>query len=248
MITRKSKQEIAHMREAGWIIAETFEKLAALIEPGITTEELDAVAERNILERGAKPAFKGLYGFPATLCVAVNEQVVHGIPGKRKLQDGDIISIDMGAEINSYFGDSARTFCVGEPESETQRLVRVTKEALYKGIDQAYAGIRLTNISHAVQNHVEKHGFSIVRDYVGHGIGTAMHEDPQIPNFGPPGRGPRLEAGTTLAIEPMVNMGTYKVKTLDDQWTVVTEDGKPSAHFEHTILITEGRPEILTAL
>jgi methionyl aminopeptidase len=236
------------MREAGRIVAGAFAELAPLIAPGITTRELDAVAEKYIRQQGAKPAFKGLYGFPASICTSINDQVVHGIPGLRKLKKGDIISIDIGAEINGYFGDGAVTFPVGKPEDEVLELIRVTREALEAGIAQARAGKRLTDISHAVQTYVERHGFSVVRDYVGHGIGAKMHEDPQIPNFGPPGRGPRLEPGMTLALEPMVNMGGYEVMTLVDQWTVVTKDGKPSAHFEHTILITEDGPEILTWL
>lgn len=236
------------MREAGRIVAGALAELARYIEPGVTTLELDAVAERFIRKQRAKPAFKGLYGFPATICASVNEQVVHGIPGLRKLKNGDIISIDIGAEINGYFGDSAVTFPVGEPEEKVLELVRVTEEALYMGIAQARPGNRLTDISHAVQTHVEHHGFSVVRDYVGHGIGAKMHEDPQIPNYGPPGRGPRLEPGMTLALEPMVNMGAYEVMTLEDRWTVVTRDGWPSAHFEHSILITDGEPEILTRI
>jgi len=248
MITKKSPREVGYMREAGRIVAGAFAELAPLIVPGITTRELDAVAEKYIRKEGARPAFKGLYGFPASICTSINEQVVHGIPGLRKLKNGDIISIDIGAEINGYFGDGTVTFPVGTPEDRVLELVRVTREALNIGIAQARPGNRLTDISHAVQTHVEHHGFSVVRDYVGHGIGAKMHEDPQVPNFGPPGRGPRLEPGMTLALEPMVNMGSYEVVTLDDRWTVVTRDGKPSAHFEHTILITEDGPEILTRL
>ncbi len=234
------------MREAGRIVAGALAEVGKAIKPGVTTAELDRIAEEYILSKGARPAFKGLYGFPATICASVNEQVVHGIPGLKKLANGDIISIDVGAEINGYYGDSAQTFLVGDVAPEVQRLVKVTREALARGIGMARAGNRLSDISHAIQSYVEGEGFSVVRDYVGHGIGTKMHEEPQVPNFGRPGRGPRLKAGMTLAIEPMVNMGTYQVHTLADNWTVVTGDGKPSAHFEHTIAITDGEPLILT--
>lgn len=234
------------MREAGKVVAGALDKLAEAIEPGVTTAELDQIAEEYILSKGAKPAFKGLYGFPATICASVNEQVVHGIPGLRKLENGDIISIDVGAEINGYFGDHARTFAVGSIAAEQQKLLDVTRTSLAEGIKMARSGNRLSDISHAVQSYVEKNGFSVVRDYVGHGIGSKMHEEPQVPNFGRPGRGPRLKAGMTLAIEPMVNMGAYYVQTLPDNWTVVTRDGQPSAHFEHTIVITDSEPVILT--
>lgn len=246
MIIKKSNREIDYMREAGRIVAGAFVELAALIEPGITTRELDAVAEKYIRKQGARPAFKGLYGFPSSICVSIDEQVVHGIPGLRKLKAGEIISIDIGAELKGYFGDGAVTFPVGTPDDHVLELLWVTKSALDVGIAQARTGKRLTDISHAVQSYVEQRGFSVVRDYVGHGIGAKMHEEPQIPNFGPPGKGPRLESGMALALEPMVNMGGCEVMTLADRWTVVTKDGKPSAHFEHTILITEDGPEILT--
>ncbi len=248
MITIKTEKELSYMRDAGRIVAGVHQELAKAIEPGITTVELDRIAEDFIYAKGAKPAFKGLYGFPSTICASANEQVVHGIPSLRALENGDIISIDVGAEINGYFGDGAVTYAVGEIDEETQRLLDVTEESLYLGIEQAVEGNRLTDISHAVQKHVEANGFSVVRDYVGHGIGSKMHEEPQVPNFGKPGRGPRLCAGMTLAIEPMVNMGTYEVQTLPDNWTVVTKDMKKSAHFEHTIAITNGKPEILTRL
>jgi len=246
MITCKSKKELEYMREAGRIVAEVFNEIKKVIEPGITTKELDSIAESYIVGRGAKPAFKGLYGFPASICTSINEQVVHGIPGLRKLENGDIISIDCGAEVNGYYGDAAITLGVGSISAEAELLLQVTEKSLHEGIAKAVAGNRLTDISHAVQHYVESGGFSVVRDYVGHGIGTKMHEDPQVPNFGKPGRGPRLAAGMTLAIEPMVNVGTYEVETLPDKWTVVTKDRKLSAHFEHTIAITEGTPEILT--
>lgn len=246
MITRKSTRELRYMRDAGRVVAQVFQELEKVIRPGVTTGELNALAEDFITRQGARPAFKGLYGFPAAICTSVNEQVVHGIPGLRRLEAGDIISIDIGAEINGYFGDAAVTFPVGEISPEAQRLVDVTREALYTGIRAARCGNRLSDISHAIQSYVESHGFSVVRDYVGHGIGRKMHEDPQVPNFGRPGRGPRLEPGITLAIEPMVNAGTHEVRTMEDNWTVVTRDGSLSAHFEHTVAITNGAAEILT--
>lgn len=248
MIICKSEQELNYMREAGKIVAGALAAVAKAVDVGVTTGELDRIAEEYILSRGARPAFKGLYGFPATICASVNEQVVHGIPGLRKLKNGDIISIDVGAEINGYFGDCAVTLPVGEVDPETQRLIQVTEQALYEGIKKAVEGNRLSDISHAIQTYVESHGFSVVRDYVGHGIGRSMHEEPQVPNFGRPGRGPRLKVGMTLAIEPMVNMGTYQVRTLPDNWTVVTKDNSKSAHFEHTIGITQNGPEIFTRL
>lgn len=248
MIILKSDRELAYMRDAGRIVAKTIDELKKTVSPGVTTLELDRVAEDFITRCGAKPSFKGYQGFPASICTSVNEEVVHGIPGLRKLRDGDIISIDIGAEINGYHGDAAVTIPLGEIDGEVQRLLQVTEEALMAGIAQAKSGNRLSDISHAVQTHVEKNGFSVVRDYVGHGIGRQMHEEPQIPNFGPPGRGPRLKPGMTLAIEPMVNKGTFEVRTLEDNWTVVTKDLQPSAHFEHTVAVTERGPEILTDL
>lgn len=248
MITIKSNRELNYMRDAGRVVAGTFAALEPAVVPGVTTQELDTIAEDYIRRQGAKPAFKGLYGFPASICASVNEQVVHGIPGLRSLESGDIIGIDIGAEINGYFGDSAVTFPVGTVSEKDLDLLRVTEAALYAGISRAVDGNRLTDISHAVQTHVESRGYSVVRDYVGHGIGSKMHEEPQVPNFGRPGRGPRLEAGMTIAIEPMVNVGTHEVMTLADNWTVVTRDGKRSAHFEHSIAITRGEPEILTRL
>lgn len=248
MITCKSEQEIKYMRDAGRVVALTHKELEKALRPGVTTKELDALAEDFILKQGARPAFKGLYGFPATACTSVNEEVVHGIPGLRKLEDGDIISIDLGAEINGFYGDATQTLVLEPVSDETLELVRVTEQALYIGIDQAREGNRLSDISHAIQEYVESHGLSVVRDYVGHGIGTKLHEDPQVPNFGRPGRGPRLKRGMTLAIEPMVNMGTHEVQTLPNNWTVVTKDRKMSAHVEHTIAITDDVPEILTRL
>ncbi|SHK20186.1 type I methionyl aminopeptidase [Desulforamulus aeronauticus] len=248
MITIKSEKELTYMRDAGRVVAETFEILKGMVKPGVTTKELDAKAEDFIRSQGARPAFKGYGGFPATLCTSVNEEVVHGIPSLKKLENGDIISIDCGAVINGFVGDSALTLPVGAVSSEAQELLRVTEESLYAGIAKAVEGNRLSDISHSVQQCVESQGMSVVRDYVGHGIGSKMHEDPQIPNYGPPGRGPRLKKGMTLAIEPMVNLGTFEVRTLSDNWTVVTLDGRLSAHFEHTIAITDDTPEILTKL
>lgn len=248
MIILKSEREINYLRDAGRIVAETHEEVKKAVKPGVTTLDLDQIAEKYIKGRGAIPAFKGYHGFTGNICSSVNEEVVHGIPGLRKLKTGDNVSIDIGAVINGYNGDAAITVPVGEIDAEVQKLLDVTEESLYKGIEQAIIGNRLSDISHAVQSHVEQYGFGVVRDYVGHGIGRSMHEDPQVPNYGSPGRGPRLKAGMTLAIEPMVNLGTYEVKTLDDGWTVVTLDGKRSAHFEHSIAITDGKPEILTKL
>jgi methionyl aminopeptidase len=246
MIELKNANQLNRIRKAGRIVAETLALMRELAKPGITTLELDRKAEEYIRAQGAIPAFKGYNGFPATLCTSVNEQVVHGIPSLRYLESGDIISIDCGALIDGYFGDAAVTLPIGEVGEDLQKLLRVTEESLMWGIAQAKLGNRLYDVSYAVQTHVEANRFSVVRDYVGHGIGRAMHEDPQIPNFGKPGRGPRLEVGMALAIEPMVNMGTYEVQTLKDHWTVVTKDSRPSAHFEHTVAITENGPEILT--
>lgn len=246
MIELKTLSQIASMRKAGQIVAETLALMREMVHPGVTTQELDRVAEDYIRKQGAVPAFKGYNGFPATLCTSVNEQVVHGLPGLRKLESGDIISIDCGAVIDGYFGDAAVTLPVGDIAPEVKQLLQVTEESLHQGITQAARGHRLHDISYAVQSYVERYGFSVVRDYVGHGIGKAMHEEPQIPNFGKPGRGPRLDVGMVLAIEPMVNKGTFEVRTLNDHWTVVTKDGQASAHFEHTVAITENGPEILT--
>jgi len=234
------------MREAGRIVALTLQALEKVIEPGITTLELDKIAEETIKKLGGKPAFKGLYGFPATICASINEEVVHGIPGLRKLRNGDIISIDIGAVVDGYYGDAAKTWPVGEVSPAAKKLLEVTEASLYAGIEAAVVGNRVSDISHAVESYVVRHGFSVVRQYAGHGIGKALHEEPNVPNYGKPGRGARLVPGMTLAIEPMVNIGTYEVFTLPDKWTVVTRDGKWSAHFEHTIAITENGPMILT--
>ena len=248
MIILKSEREINYLRDAGRIVAETHQEVKNAVKPGVSTLDLDRIAEEYIKSRGAIPSFKGFHGFTGNICASVNEEVVHGIPGLRKLKTGDNVSIDIGAVINGYNGDAAITVPVGEIDAEVQELLDVTEESLYKGIEQAIVGNRLSDISYAVQSHVDQYGFGIVRDYVGHGIGQSMHEDPQLPNYGTPGRGPRLKSGMTLAIEPMINLGTYEVKTLDDGWTVITLDGKRSAHFEHSIAITDGKPEILTKL
>ncbi len=250
MITLKSERELDYLRAASRLVAEVLEELRKIIisAPGITTKELDSLAESLILKRGAKPAFKGYRGFPSSLCTSVNEQVVHGIPGPYKLQSGDIISLDLGVKLNGYYGDAAITVGIGKVSNEVNRLLQVTEEALYKGIKQAKVKNRLSDISHAIQSHAEKSGFSVVRDLVGHGIGRALHEEPSIPNFGKPHLGPKLKRGMTFAIEPMVNMGKFEVETTKDNWTVVTKDGKPSAHFEHTIAIRGNKPEILTVI
>lgn len=248
MISIKSPREIELMRIAGRIVAETLELMRESIRPGITTKELDTIAEAHIRKSGGIPAFKGYNGFPASICSSINEQVVHGIPGSTVLKDGDIIGIDIGAVYEGYYGDAARSYGIGRIDDEVEKLLRVTEESFFAGIEYALEGNRLSDISNRIQKHVESNGFSIVRDFVGHGIGTNMHEEPQIPNYGPPGKGPRLVAGMALAIEPMVNLGRYAVKVLHDGWTVVTADGKPSAHYENTIVITKDKPEILTLL
>ncbi|MDI3309836.1 MAG: type I methionyl aminopeptidase [Thermoanaerobacterium sp.] len=246
MIYIKSDSEIALMRYAGKVTGEVLNLLENYIKPGITTKELDEIAEEYIRSKDCQPAFKGLYGFPATICASINDEVVHGIPGLRKLKEGDIISIDTGAIYRGFNGDAARTFAVGKISDNLQKLIDVTKQSFFEGIKMATEQHRLSDISNAIQSYVEKNGFSVVREYVGHGIGKKMHEDPQIPNYGPPGRGPKLRYGMTLAIEPMVNEGKYNVKIKENNWTVVTVDGSASAHYENTIVITKGEPEILT--
>lgn len=248
MIILKSPAEIEKMRRAGRIVAETRKRVVDAVRPGVTTEQLDRVAEEHILAEGATPNFKGYRGFPATICASINEQVVHGIPGKRVLKEGDLLSLDFGAIWESYHADSAITVFCGEPPSnEAEKLVRVTEDALQAGISQVRGGKRLSDIGHAVQQVVEGAGFSVVREYVGHGIGQSLHEDPQIPNYGDPGRGPALRPGMVLAIEPMVNLGGWETRVLADEWTVVTADGSLSAHFEHTVALTEDGTEVLTA-
>ncbi len=249
MIILKSSAELRSMRAAGRVVAQAHELVRQLIRPGISTWELDRKVEEFLLEQNAVPAFKGYHGFPASICASINEVVVHGIPDKEAvLQEGTIISVDIGAFVDGFCGDSAWTYPVGEIDPQARLLLETTEAALFAGIERARVGNRLSDISHAVQRRAEEQGFSVVRDYVGHGIGRDMHEAPQIPNFGPPGRGPRLRPGMTLAIEPMVNMGSFHVEVLADDWTVVTRDGQWSAHFEHTIAVTEGDPVILTTL
>ena len=248
MIILKSRDEIAKMRRAGRIVAGTIERVLAAVRPGVTTAALDEVAEAHIDAEGAVPSFKGYRGFPASICASINEEVVHGIPGARELHSGDLVSLDFGAIWEGYHADSAVTVFAGEPPSaEVEKLVRVTEESLEAGISEIRAGNRLTDIGHAVQQIVEGAGFSVVREYVGHGIGRHLHEDPQIPNFGQPGRGPELKPGLVVAVEPMVNIGGWETRVLGDGWTVVTADGSLSAHFEHTIAITDDGPEVLTA-
>ncbi|MGI6551304.1 MAG: type I methionyl aminopeptidase [Syntrophomonadales bacterium] len=246
MIIIKTKKELEIMRQAGLIVADTLERLAGLVKPGITTAALDHFAERYIVDRGAKASFKGYNGFPASVCVSVNEDVVHGIPGERRLKEGDIVSIDLGAIVNGWHGDAAITVPVGEVDPEIMRLLKVTEESLYQGIKAAQVGARLGMVSNAIQSYVERAGFSVVRQYVGHGIGRQMHEDPPVPNYGRQDRGPVLAEGMTIAIEPMVNVGGYEVLVKPDNWTVYTKDGSYSAHFEHTVAITSNGPEILT--
>ena len=248
MIHAKSSREIQYMRDAGRIVAQTHEELAKAVKPGVGTKELDQIAEDYIISKGAEPSFKGYRGFPTAICTSVNHVVVHGIPGLETVKNGDIISIDIGVVINGYHGDAARTIPVGEISATTEKLLQVTEESLYKGIEQTVIGNRLSDISHAVQTHAEGNGFSVVRNYCGHGIGRSMHEEPQILNYGDPGHGPRLKAGYCLAIEPMVNVGTHGVSVLKDGWTVITNDKQLSAHFEHSVAITEDGPLILTEL
>ena len=249
MIILKTSEEIEFIACASRIVADAQQALMNEVHPGITTGHLDLLAEEYIRSRGGIPAFKGYRSFPKTLCASVNDQVVHGIPSQRVLKEGDIIGLDLGAIIEGFYGDGAVTIPVGTVRPEVSKLITVTKEALMKGIDQAMVGNRLSDISHAIQTHVEKGGFSVVRDFVGHGIGRQLHEEPQVPNYGRPGQGPRLREGMVLAIEPMVNMGGSAVRVLEDGWTAVTSDGSLSAHFEHTVAIQpSGPPRILTTL
>ncbi len=247
MIKLKSSKEIKLMREAGKIVAEVLELMDEMVTPGVATVKLDSVAESRIRKYGAEPAFLGYNNFPASICASVNNEVVHGIPSLRRLKEGDIISIDVGVYRKGYYGDAAATFAVGEISAEAQKLINVTRTSLHKAIEKMQSGSRLSDISHAVQAYVEQSSMSVVRNYVGHGIGEQMHEEPQVPNFGLPGRGPLLQPGIALAIEPMVNSGSWEVEVLDDQWTVVTSDDSLSAHFEHTVVLGENGPEVLTS-
>ncbi|MCA9473576.1 MAG: type I methionyl aminopeptidase [Nitrospira sp.] len=249
MIVLKTPEEVALIASASAVVAKSQRTLLQELKPGITTIELDRIAEDCIRGYGATPAFKGYRGYPKTLCVAVNDQVVHGIPGNRELHDGDIVGLDLGAIVEGFYGDGAITIAVGNIPEEIEKLLTVTNESLKRGIEKAVVGNRLSDISHAVQSYVEAHGFSVVRDFVGHGIGRQLHEEPQVPNYGRPGQGPRLKSGMVLAIEPMVNMGKAAVRVLDDGWTAVTADGSLSAHFEHTIAIQpDGPAKVLTTI
>lgn len=247
MIYLKAPVEIEKIRKAAGIVAASLDLAGRLIRPGVTTREIDARIEELIRSRGAQPSFKGYYGFPASTCISLNDQVVHGIPGDRVIQEGDIVSVDVGAYLEHYHGDGAMTFAAGKVSEEALELMRVTRECLRKAIEQAIPGNRVGDISAAVQTHAEEHGFGVVRQLVGHGIGRALHEEPQVPNYGEPGKGPKLRPGMVLAIEPMINAGTHEVYTLEDEWTVVTRDHRLSAHFEHTVAITEDGPIVLTA-
>ncbi|MGG7163044.1 type I methionyl aminopeptidase [Clostridium ihumii] len=246
MIIIKSDMEIEFMKSAGKVVADTLAMIEAVIKPGITTAEIDKLAEEFILKQGATPSFKGYGGFPASICASINDEVIHGIPRNRVLNEGDIISIDCGAILNGFHGDAARTFPVGNVSKEAEQLIAVTKESFFQGVEKALVGNRLTDISAAIQKYAEESGYSVVRDFVGHGIGRSMHEDPQVPNYGTAGRGPKLNHGMVIAIEPMINIGTHNVKVKSDGWTVVTRDGKLSAHYENTVAILDNGPEILT--
>jgi methionyl aminopeptidase len=246
MIKLKSREEIELMRQSAQLVSKTLGMLATEIRPGVTTLYLDNLAENYIRDHQAVPGFLGLYDFPNSLCISVNEQVVHGIPGNKPLLEGDIVSVDCGVLKNGYYGDHAYTFAVGEIDPKIQQLLEVTKKSLDLGIEQMLAGNRIGDISFAIQKYTERHGYGVVRELVGHGLGRAMHESPEVPNYGKRGRGPVIKNGLVLAIEPMINLGTRKVKQLSDGWTIVTADGKPSAHFEHNVAVVDGKPEILS--
>ena len=246
MITIKSEQDVERMRAAGKVVEDTLLLLERSVRVGITTAELDRIADEFIRSQGAYPTFLNYNGYPKAICISVNEEVVHGIPGKRKLKDGDIVSCDVGATLNGFVGDAARTFLVGTVAEETQELVRVTRECFFEGLKYCRVGYRISDISKAIQKHAESHGYGVVRELVGHGVGRQLHEDPEVPNYYSPRARQRLEAGMTIAIEPMINLGTAKVWQLEDGWTVVTQDGKPSAHYENSVAITDGDPILLT--
>jgi methionyl aminopeptidase len=248
MIELKSAREIGLMRRAGHILSDVMDRLRTTVKPGMSTLEIDEDVEEFIRAHGARPAFKGYRGFPATVCISINEEVVHGIPSAhRHVKEGDIVGLDLGCIVDGYYADCAFTLAVGDVPPRVQELLDVTRESLEMGIVECRPGRRLSDVSHAIQAHVEDHGFSVVRAFVGHGIGRALHEEPQVPNFGDPGRGPQLKPGMVLAIEPMVTMGSWEVRVLDDGWTAVTRDGSLAAHFEHTIAVTEAGPEVLTS-
>lgn len=246
MISLKSPREIEAMRRAGRITAQARALAGSMIKPGVTTHEIDVAVRRFIESHGAKPSFLGYAGFPGSACISVNEEVIHGIPGSRKLKDGDIVSVDVGAYIGGFHGDCAATYACGNVSEEAKRLIQVTQQSFWEGMKFARQGCRVSDIGHAVQEYVEANGFSVVRDFVGHGVGAKLHEPPEVRNFGPAGHGPRLQPGMTLAVEPMVNVGDWRVKVLSDGWTTVSLDGSLTAHYENSILITDGDPEILT--
>ena len=253
MIYLKNREEIELMRESALMVSRTLGIIAREIKPGVIPANLDKLAEEYIRDNGGIPAFKGFKGprgapdFPATLCISINEAVVHGIPTKQALKEGDIISVDCGVKKNGFYGDHAYTFGVGEISAEAKKLIEVTKESLYLGIQQMVSGNRIGDISHAIQQHAEKNGFGVVRELVGHGLGRTMHEEPEVPNYGKRGDGPKIKEGMVLAIEPMINMGTKNIKQLNDGWTIITADNKPSAHFEHDVAVVDGKPEILSS-
>jgi methionyl aminopeptidase len=248
VIELKSPREIGLMRRAGHILADVLDRLRTSVKPGVSTLEIDTDVEQFIRSRGARPAFKGYRGFPATVCASINDEVVHGIPSaERRVKEGDIVGLDLGCIVEGYYADCALTLAVGEIPPRVQQLLDTTRESLAAGIAECRPGRRLSDVSHAIQTHVERGGFSVVRAFVGHGIGRALHEEPQVPNFGDPGRGPQLRPGMVLALEPMVTMGSWEVRILDDGWTAVTKDGSLAAHFEHTIAVTEAGPEVLTS-
>ena len=246
MISLKSPREIDCMRRAGRLTAQARALAGSMVRPGVTTHEIDTAVRKFIESHGAKPSFLGYGGFSGSACISINEQVIHGIPGPRKLQEGDIVSIDVGAYLDGFHGDCAATFACGKISSEAQKLIDVTEQSFWEGFRVAKAGNRVYDVSHAIQKYVESYGFSVVRDFVGHGVGMKLHEAPEVPNFGPAGHGPRLQPGMTIAVEPMVCAGDWRVKVLKDKWTTVTVDGSLAAHYENTILITDGEPEVLT--